>query len=114
MIPLLGSLGFGFRLIIPKGLPSFVQHSFRFYGLIQDTVGSRKGISPSRSHRTVREDLPSYGSSSSVTSAKVHLNILFVKKTNSCNSASPHPIVPLLVVIRGETKLAKPFAPPDF
>jgi len=37
MIPLLGSLGFGFRLIIPKGLPSFVQHSFRFYGLIQDT-----------------------------------------------------------------------------
>jgi len=39
MIPLLGSLGFGFRLIIPKGLPSFVQYSFRFYGLIQDTVG---------------------------------------------------------------------------
>jgi hypothetical protein len=39
MIPLLGSLGFGFRFIIPKVLPSFVQHSFRFHGLIQDTHG---------------------------------------------------------------------------
>jgi hypothetical protein len=31
------SLGFGFRFIIAKGLPSFVQHSSRFHGLIQDT-----------------------------------------------------------------------------
>jgi len=37
MIPLLSSLGFGFRFIIAKGLPSFVQHSFRFHGVIQDT-----------------------------------------------------------------------------
>jgi hypothetical protein len=35
------SLGFGFRFITAKGLPSFVQHSFRSHGLIQDThVGS--------------------------------------------------------------------------
>jgi hypothetical protein len=35
------SLGFGFRFIIAKGLPSFVQHSSHFNGLIQDThVGS--------------------------------------------------------------------------
>jgi len=41
MIPRLSSLGFGFRFIITKGLPSFVQHSFRLHGLIQDThVGS--------------------------------------------------------------------------
>jgi len=31
------SLGLGFRFINAKGLPSFVQHSFRFHGLIQDT-----------------------------------------------------------------------------
>jgi hypothetical protein len=43
MIPLLGSLGFGFRFITAKGLPSFVQHSFRFHGLIQDTHGLRLG-----------------------------------------------------------------------
>jgi len=35
------SLGSGFRFITAKSLPSFVQHSFRFHGLIQDThVGS--------------------------------------------------------------------------
>jgi len=37
MIPWHSSLGFGFRFITAKGLPSFVQHSFRFHGLIQDT-----------------------------------------------------------------------------
>jgi len=39
------SLGSGFRFITAKRLPSFVQHSFRFHGLIQDThVGnSRRG-----------------------------------------------------------------------
>ena len=37
MIPRHSSLGFGFRFIIAKGLPSFVQHSIRFHGLIQDT-----------------------------------------------------------------------------
>ena len=37
MIPRLSSLGFGFRFITAKGLPYFVQHSFRFHGLIQDT-----------------------------------------------------------------------------
>jgi hypothetical protein len=41
MIPRHSSLGSGFRFITAKGLPSFVQHSFRFHGLIQDThVGS--------------------------------------------------------------------------
>ena len=40
MIPRLSSLGFGFRFIFFKGLPSFVQHSSRFHGLIQDTHGS--------------------------------------------------------------------------
>jgi len=35
------SLGSGFRFITAKRLPSFVQHSFRFHGVIQDThVGS--------------------------------------------------------------------------
>jgi hypothetical protein len=35
------SLGFGFRFITAKRLPSFVQHSSHFNGLIQDThVGS--------------------------------------------------------------------------
>jgi len=35
------SLGSSFRFITAKRLPSFVQHSFRFRGLIQDThVGS--------------------------------------------------------------------------
>jgi hypothetical protein len=32
MIPLACSLGFGFRFILNKELPSFVQHSFRFHG----------------------------------------------------------------------------------
>jgi hypothetical protein len=31
------SLGFGFRFTTAKRLPSFVQHSFRFHGVIQDT-----------------------------------------------------------------------------
>ena len=33
-------------------------------------VGSRRGVSPLRSHRTVREPLDSYGSSCSVTNIK--------------------------------------------
>jgi len=33
------SLGSGFHFITAKRLPSFVQHSFRFHGLIQDTHG---------------------------------------------------------------------------
>ena len=37
MIPRLSSLGFSFRFTTSQGLPSFVQHSFRFHGLIQDT-----------------------------------------------------------------------------
>ena len=43
MIPRLSSLGFGFRFIITKGLPSFVQHSFRLHGLIQDTHRVTRG-----------------------------------------------------------------------
>jgi len=53
MIPWHSSLGFGFRFITAKGLPSFVQHSFRFHGLIQDTH-----VSQIHAGRDLTDELP--------------------------------------------------------
>lgn len=56
-----------------KSLPSFVQHSLPCYWeWFKTHVESRKGVSPLRSHRTVRETLASYGSSCSITNVIKH------------------------------------------
>ena len=57
MIPRLSSLGFGFRFITAKGLPSFVQHSFRFHGLIQDTHVMQLPEGRDFNHKTSHEEL---------------------------------------------------------
>ena len=54
--------------ILDKLLRYILSFAFKMGNLIRtrhalQPIGSRRGISPPRSHRTVRESLPSYGSS---------------------------------------------------
>ena len=75
-------------------------------------VESRKGVSPLRSHGTVRESLPSYGSSCLITNVFLHFgytNSLAVISSHSNQSSQC-----LLVVKNYKTKQAKSFDPLSF
>jgi hypothetical protein len=51
--------------------------------MTQVTVGSRRGISPLRSHRTVRESLPSYGSSDlAIRQVAIYMGIALISFMN--------------------------------